>query len=156
MRILIVEDNAFNAYCLRRLLESVVAKVMVTIVNNSQAALSLMNANPADMVVIDGDLGAVQDGYCNGPELAHLLLKKFPLLPLIAWSDSDFMRDEFAVVFNQHLQSLNEYNSWTKAISLERIYKTWAYYFGEFMAGQSEAFSSQSKHVITSKSSGKR
>lgn len=145
MRILIVEDNAFNAFCLRRLLESVVAQVMVTIVNNSQAALSLINSNSPDIVVIDGDLGAaLDDQYCNGPELAGLLLKKFPHLPLIAWSDSEYMREAFTLVFNQHHQTLNEYNSWTKVISQERICKTWAYYFGEFMGGQSDAFSNQS------------
>ncbi len=141
MRILIVEDNAFNAFCLRRLLESVVSTVTVTIVSNSLEALPLINNNLPDMVVIDGDLGAANDEYCcNGPELANLLLQKFPHLPLIAWSDSELMREAFFRVFNKHRQPLNEYNSWTKAISLDRIFKTWAYYFGHFMAGQSEAF----------------
>lgn len=145
MRILIVEDNAFNAYCLRRLLESVVAQVTVTIVNNSNAALSLVNSTSPDLVVIDGDLGATRDDqFCNGPELANTLMQKYPNLPLIAWSDSEYMREAFSVVFKQNNHTLNEYNSWTKVISLERICKTWAYYFGEFMGGQSDAFASQS------------
>lgn len=141
MRILIVEDNAFNAFCLRRLLESVVTSVSVTIVNNSQAALCHIDNNSFDMVVIDGDLGAASDkAYCNGPDLAHLILQKNPLLPIIAWSDSESMREAFALVFKQYDRLYNEYNCWTKVISLERICKTWAYYFGEFMGGQSAAF----------------
>lgn len=141
MRVLIVEDNAFNAFCLRRLLESVVTSVTVTIVNNSQDAMHIINNNLPNMVVVDGDLGASDGTYCNGPELINTLLQKYPHLPIIAWSDSAQMREAFAAVFHQHDKLLNEYNSWTKVISLERICKTWAYYFGEFMGGQNAAFS---------------
>ncbi|KTD52950.1 response regulator [Legionella quateirensis] len=145
MRVLIVEDSAFNAFCLRRLLESVVAQVSVTIVNNSQTALSLINSHSPDMVVIDGDLGADSDDHCcNGPELVDILIPKYPNLPLIAWSDSEVMREAFSQVFKRHNHSLNEYNSWSKVISIDRICKTWAYYFDEFMGGQAEAFSCQS------------
>ncbi|KTD62494.1 response regulator [Legionella shakespearei] len=146
MRVLIVEDNAFNAFCLRRLLESVVASIGVTIANNSQAAMTHINNTSFDMVVIDGDLGAVSDSaYCNGPELAHIILQKNPHLPIIAWSDSESMRDAFALVFKHYDRLYNEYNCWTKVISLERICKTWAYYFGEFMGGQSAAFLTPSR-----------
>ncbi len=94
------------------------------------------------MVVIDGDLGASKDGpFCNGPELADALLHKFPQIPLIAWTDSESMRESFALVFHHHNKSYNEYNNWTKVISLERLCKTWAFYFGDFMGGQSAAFS---------------
>ena len=148
MKVLIVEDSAFNAFCLRRLLESVVTQVSVTIVNNSQAALSVINSNSPDMVVIDGDLGVTSDDQCcNGPELADILIQKYPNLPLIAWSDSEYMREAFSLVFKRHNHQLNEYNTWTKVISLDRICKTWAYYFGEFMGGQAEAFSTQSSVV---------
>ncbi len=141
MRVLIVEDNAFNAFCLRRLLESVVTSVSVTIVNNSQAALSLVHNNVPDVVIIDGDLGANDGVHCNGPVLADTLLQKYPHLPLIAWSDSLPMREAFSKIFKQHGKPLNEYNTWTKVITIERITKTWAYHFAEFMVGQSEAFS---------------
>ncbi|KGP62999.1 histidine kinase [Legionella norrlandica] len=144
MRVLIIEDNAFNAFCLRRLVESVIASVSVTIVNNSHAALSFINSHCPDIVVIDGDLGAMNDEMnCNGPELAGILLKKYPQLPIIAWSDSDTMREDFTKVFKTHGKLLNEYNSWAKVIGQERIYKTWAYYFGEFMIGQNSAFTNQ-------------
>ncbi len=143
MRVLIVEDNAFNAFCLRRLLESVVTSVSVSIVNNSQAAVSHINGNLPDMVVVDGDLGAIDELHCNGPELVNILLRRHPYLPIIAWSDSESMRDAFAVVFNQYNKPLNEYNTWTKVIGIERICKTWAYYFGAFMGGQNPAFTDQ-------------
>jgi CheY-like chemotaxis protein len=141
MHVLIVEDNAFNAYCLRRLLESLVEPISVTIVNNSQTALASIENQGTDVVVMDGDLGAEIDASnCNGPELAEIILKNYPNLPIIAWTDSDLMRETFANVFIRHGSPLNEYNSWTKAIQLERICKTWAYYFGEFMASQNSAF----------------
>lgn len=143
MRVLIVEDNAFNAFCLRRLLESVVTSVSVTIVNNSQTAMSHINNNLPDMVVVDGNLGATDGLHCNGPALTKVLLQKYPYLPIIAWTDSESMREAFAVVFNQYNKPLNEYNMWTKVISIERICKTWAYYFGEFMGGQNPAFAYQ-------------
>ncbi|HDV5711164.1 TPA: response regulator [Legionella pneumophila] len=144
MRVLIVEDSAFNAFCLRRLLESVVASISVTIVNNSQAALSFANNYCPDIVVVDGDLGASPDEMnCNGPELAGILLQKYPQLPIVAWSDSDAMREDFIKVFKSHGLFLNEYNTWPKVIGLERIHKTWAYYFGEFIGGQNPSFASQ-------------
>ncbi|MCL9684509.1 response regulator [Legionella maioricensis] len=143
MRVLIVEDNAFNAFCLRRLLESVVTSISVTIVNNSQAAMSHINSHLPDMVVMDGDLGLTDELNCSGPALTDALWQKYPYLPIIAWSDSEAMREAFAVVFNQHNKPLNEYNTWTKVISIERICKTWAYYFGEFMGGQNPAFAYQ-------------
>jgi CheY-like chemotaxis protein len=134
MRILIVEDNAFNAFCLGRLLESVMSLSTVTVVKNSHEALSLIKNNPQDMVIIDGDLSALNDGvHCNGPELAHILLQQYPHLPVIAWSDSEGMRDEFAQVFKWHEQPINEFKMWTKVVSLDRISKTCAYYFGEFV-----------------------
>ncbi len=143
MRVLIVDDNAFNAFCLCRLLESVVTSISVTIVNNSQAALSHVNDNLPDMVVMDGDLGTTDELHCNGPALTDALLQKYPYLPIIAWSDSESMREAFAVVFKQYNKPVNEYNTWTKVIGMDRICKTWAYYFGEFMGGQNPAFAYQ-------------
>ncbi|CEG55603.1 response regulator [Legionella fallonii] len=140
MRVLIVEDSAFNAFCLRRLLESEVTSVMVTIVHDSQAAMSSVNNSLPDIVIIDGDLGATDKPYCNGPELTETLLQKNPYLPIIAWSDSDTMREDFASAFMRHNRLLNEYNIWTKVVGRELICKTWAYYFDEFMSGQNAAF----------------
>lgn len=141
MRVLVVEDNAFNAFCLRRLLESVIGSVSVTIVNNSQAALLQVNSNVPDLLIIDGDLGAPNDGiHCNGPELAQVLLRKYPDLPLVAWSDSEHMREAFVRVFHQHDKVLNEYNAWTKIICQERISLTMTHYFGDFIGGQNASF----------------
>lgn len=131
MRVLIVEDNAFNAFCLRRIVESVMTSVSVTIVNNSVAALSLIQNYHPDMVIIDGDLGAASadPAYCNGPELIRILLQKYSHLPLIAWTDSDDMRQEFARVFKSYSIPVNEFNSWPKVVSKDRILNTLAYYF---------------------------
>ena len=151
MHVLIVEDNAFNAFCLRRLLESVITSVTITITNNSEAALFHIKGSVPDMVVVDGDLGAVGEGMrCNGPELADVLLHQYPNLPLIAWSDSESMRDAFAQVFRLHDKQVNDFNSWTKVVSLDCICKTWAYYFGEFMGGQGLTYTS---HSVASRSS---
>lgn len=141
MRVLIVEDNAFNAFCLRRLLESMSTSLLVTIVNNSQAALSAMQINVPDIVIIDGELGAHDGIHCNGPALADAIFQKFPHVPLIAWSDSIVMREAFSTIFKQYNRPFNEHSSWTKVISLERIRKTWAYHFEGFMGGQSNSFS---------------
>ena len=124
-----------------RLLESADPSVSVTIVNNSQTALSLINSDLPDIVIVDGDLGANDGALCNGPSLVDALLQKYPYLPLIAWSDSEPMREAFSSVFKQHNKPFNEYNTWPKVVSLERILKTHAYHFGEFIGGHSQAFS---------------
>jgi CheY-like chemotaxis protein len=141
MRVLIVEDNEFNAFCLRRLVESVMVSGRVTVVNNSNAALSLFYSNPFDLVIIDGGLGAVRGNgtYCNGPELAQILLYKYPSLPLIAWTDSTPMRQAFADIFKQHDRPINECTLWNKTVTVETIGKAWSYYFAEFLGGQNIA-----------------
>jgi len=142
MRVLIVEDNEFNAFCLRRLLESVMTSGRVTVVNNSNAALSLFYSHPFDLVIIDGGLGAVRGNgtYCNGPELAQILLYKYPHLPLIAWTDSEPMRHAFAETFKQHDRPLNDFTLWNKTVPVETICKAWTYYFAEFLGGQSTVY----------------
>ncbi|TAL58566.1 MAG: response regulator [Legionella sp.] len=134
MRVLIVEDNAFNAFCLRRLLESTIAMLSVTIVSNSQAALTLMQQQLPDLVIIDGDLGQVSEIQYNGPILADILIQKYPQLPIIAWSNSASMVQAFAHVFKHHQRSLNQYNCWSKMVNAESILQTWTHYFGESMS----------------------
>lgn len=139
MRVLIVEDNEFNAFCLRRMLESIMASGQVTVVNNSNAALSLFYANPFDLVIIDGGLGAIRGNgtYCNGPELAQILLYKYPHLPLIAWTDLASMRQDFIDIFKQHERAINDFTLWNKSVTVETIAKTWTYYFAEFQGHNS-------------------
>lgn len=144
MRVLIVEDNAFNAYCLRRLLESVLIPVDVTLVNHSQAALAFVESNEPDVVIIDGDL-AVSDGInCNGPALADMLLAKYPYLPLIAWTNSELMRDAFAQTFKQHKKPFNEHNNWSKVTTAERICRAWNYFFADSVIIQDKVFAYRS------------
>ncbi len=142
MRVLIIEDNDFNAFCLRRLLESVMTGGSVTVANNSNAALSLFYSHPFDLVIIDGDLGAVRGtgAHCNGPELAQILLYKYPHLALVAWTDSQQLRQEFSHIFKQHERVLNELSVWNKTVTVETICKTWTYYFSEFIGGQTAVY----------------
>ncbi|MBI2785544.1 MAG: response regulator [Legionella longbeachae] len=131
MRVLIIEDNAFNAFCLCRLLELVNPSSLVAIVNNSHDALSALEINIPDLVIIDGELSLIDELSTHGPQLAAQLLQKYPYLPLIVWSDSEFMRGAFAKVFIQHNRLVNEYNTWTKTVSPECIRKTLSHYFDQ-------------------------
>ncbi len=146
MRVLIIEDNAFNAFCLSRLLESVISSVAIDVVSNSQDALSFIDTHVPDLVVIDGELNLIDEFSTHGPQLAAVILQKYPHLPLITWSDSEFMRGAFAKVLIQYNRLVNEYNTWNKTVSPECIQKTWAYYFDESVA-EKHAFS----HITRSK-----
>ncbi|CDZ76033.1 Response regulator receiver domain protein [Legionella massiliensis] len=121
MQILIVEDNAFNAYCLSRLFAFINKKLEIRIVNSSFAALSYLRENNPALVILDGDLGVSDGLHCNGPALANLIWLTNPLLPIVIWSDSEAMRTAFTDVFGQHEKLINEHNCWPKVVSAERI-----------------------------------
>lgn len=131
MRVLIVEDNAFNAYCLRRLLESLNSAIKVTISSTSLAALAQMHLNAPDLVIIDGHLGNVHE-LCHGPALADQIFKKYPYVPVIAWTDSKPMREQFATIFKQHHRIMDETCVWSKMVSIERIRKSLVSQVGEW------------------------
>ncbi|WP_454784746.1 response regulator [Legionella sp. WA2024007413] len=141
MRVLIIEDNVFNAFCLSRLLESVSAPISIDVVSNSQDALSFIDTHAPDLVIIDGELNLIDEFSTHGPQLAAVILQKYPHLPLIAWSDSEFMRGAFAKVFIQYNRLVNEYNTWTKTVNQTCIEKTWAYYFDDSIGKKQPAFS---------------
>lgn len=131
MRVLIIEDNAFNAFCLSRILESINASMSIETVSNSQDALAWIESQVPDLVIIDGELNLINEFSTHGPQLASVILQKYPHLPLIAWSDSEFMRSAFAKIFSQSNRLVNEYNTWAKTVSPECIQKTLSYYFDE-------------------------
>lgn len=141
MHVLIIEDSAFNAFCLSRLLEAVAASVSITVANNSKDALSSISVNMPDLVIIDGELNLIDELSTHGPQLAAVLLQKYPHLPLIAWSDSEFMRGAFTKVFTQHNRLVNEYNTWTKTVNAECIHKTLDYYFDDLNGKIEPSFS---------------
>lgn len=127
MHILIVEDSDFNAFCLKRLLESVYPTVVrIKTVNNSLDALHACETDVFDAIIIDGDLGAGDGLCCNGAALADAILTKYPQYPIISWTDSDHWRSAFADVFRQHHKHLNETNCWPKVVTYERIRKSLA------------------------------
>ncbi|KTC91390.1 response regulator [Fluoribacter dumoffii] len=141
MRVLIIEDSAFNAFCLSRLLESVIASVSIEVVSTSQDALSFLDTQLPDLVIIDGELNLINELSTHGPQLAAVILQKYPHLPLIAWSDSEFMRSAFAKTFTQHNRLVNGFNTWAKTVTPECIKKTWAYYFDEAVNEKQQAYS---------------
>ncbi|QEY53303.1 response regulator [Legionella longbeachae] len=141
MHVLIIEDNAFNAFCLSRILETVIPSVSVTVENNSQDALSAIDNHVPDLVIIDGELNLIDELSTHGPQFAAILLQKHPHLPLIAWSDSEFMRGAFAKVFMQNNRKINEFNSWSKTVSPNDIRKTVEYYFDELTGKIAKPFS---------------
>lgn len=131
MHVLIVEDSAFNAYCLRRILEDSLPMISVDVVSNSTNALALVKHKTPDLIIIDGNLGAEDGSQCNGPTLSGILLDKYPQLPLIAWTDSEQMRTLFASIFDQFNRAMSQYNTWPKVINSERVLSTFDYYFNE-------------------------
>lgn len=144
MRVLIIEDNAFNAYCLRRLLESTHYFLNVTVAATSQMALAHLQNHCFDLMIIDGELSH-EPIPLNGPKLAQIILEKNPKQHLIAWTDSSEMKEQFTEVFNQFHHGCNEYTLWNKTISLEHIIKTLMYYFGNKMTGQHDTYCAGAK-----------
>ncbi|KTD07596.1 response regulator [Legionella jamestowniensis] len=127
MRVLIVEDNAFNAFCLTRLLTMVNKHIQTTVVGDSLSALHYIAQNEVAFIVMDGDLGATDGVYCNGPALAETIWQQTPQLPIVAWSDSELMRKAFSDIFRQYNKPLNDFNCWTKVVSQERIRQSLPY-----------------------------
>ncbi|KTD22743.1 two component sensor and regulator, histidine kinase response regulator [Legionella lansingensis] len=136
MRVLIVEDNAFNAFCLSRLLTTVDKQLQVAVVNDSLSAINYLAENDVSLVILDGDLGAADGLHCNGPALAEHIWQNDSHFPLIAWSDSECMRNAFVDIFRKYNKPLNDYTCWTKVVSQERIRQSLIY----FMAQSSERY----------------
>lgn len=132
MRVLVVEDHSFNAYCLQRLLETSVPHIKVSIVNNSLAAMTHLQKDRPDLIILDGHLGVSDGLHCNGPILADTIWKNYPQMRIISWTDSESMRQAFAAVYKQHGKSFNVYSSWSKVVNPERIRKSLAYVNGHF------------------------
>ena len=130
MHILVVEDSSFNAFCLRRLLESNLQDVDVTHVSDSLQAIKALNNQPFDLAILDGDLNAT-DGLCfNGPTLADTIIQSHPMLPLIAWSDDASFQKAFVDVFQSHHRLINDASVWPKMVTPNRIINTFQTLFG--------------------------
>ncbi len=145
MRVLIVEDNAFNAFCLSRLFETTYSPVRVTVVNNSAAAMNQIERNKPALVIMDGDLGACVP-YCNGPVLTDILWQKYPDLPVVAWTDCDAMRSAFAAVFKRHDKHFNEFNNWSKSVGVGQIQRSLVYFDEDF----AQSTATKSNRYVTS------
>ncbi|KTC70180.1 two component sensor and regulator histidine kinase response regulator [Legionella birminghamensis] len=121
MQVIIVEDHAFNAYCLTSLLQEVNPQVTVTLITNSLELNDYLSHSHADLIILDGDLGASDGLRCNGPAVADSLLQTNPMIPLIVWTSSPAMRAAFASVFAEHQLRLSDDNCWPKMVSTDRI-----------------------------------
>ncbi|ASQ44703.1 response regulator [Legionella clemsonensis] len=148
MRVLIVEDNAFNAFCLTRLLTMVNKQIQTTVVSDSLSALNYIAQNNVAFIVMDGNLGATDGIYCNGPALAETIWQQMPKLPIVAWSDSEPMRKAFADVFRQYNKPLNDYTCWTKVVSQERICQSLPYLLAQNGDSYFPAKSEKQEHSL--------
>ncbi|MDP1603489.1 MAG: response regulator [Legionella sp.] len=131
MHVLIIEDSAFNAFCLTRLMQAACPQIQVITINNSVGVLSFLEKNRPSLIILDGDLRPNDELNCNGPALADAIWSNHSnQLPIIAWTDSESMRLAFAEVFKQHKKPFNDYHYWTKVVSQKRILQTIAYLIG--------------------------
>ena len=119
--ILIVEDHAFSAFCLSRILESSLDVCQVRMVSNSVEARAAVLSEDFDLIILDGDLGAGDGINCNGPALADLLWSENPWLSIVVWSDSEKMCGAFAHVFKRHQKAFNEHFCWPKMVGKARV-----------------------------------
>lgn len=138
MHILIVDDNAFGAYCLSRLLSLVNAEVNITIVHNSQAALSAIEDKQPDWVILDGDLQAGDGIHCNGPALLDCIWSQYPDLSVVVWTDSEMMRLGFAEVFDRYNKPFTDDYSWPKMVKQNRIRRLFQIHQDAFAPGLSD------------------
>ena len=132
MQVLIVEDNVFNAFCLSRIFEVTYKQVQVTVANKSHTAMKQFEKISPALVILDGDLGADKGRSWNGPALADILWEKYPHVPVVAWTDCEQMRSNFADVFKRHNKAINEYNNWAKVVCPIHIHQSIAYLTAEF------------------------
>lgn len=121
MNILIVEDHAFSAFCLSRILESNLECCHVRIAANSVEARAAVRSEDFDLIILDGDLGAGDGIHCNGPALADLLWSENPWLSIVVWSDSEKMSAAFAQVFKRYQKAFNAHFCWPKMVGKARV-----------------------------------
>lgn len=127
MHVLIVEDNAFNAFCLTRLLQASCQHIKVSVVNNSVNAYNFFLDQVPSFVVLDGCLSVHDEQHAHGPVLADLIWTAWPKMPVIAWTNCDTTRQTFDAVFKKHKKNFNDIYCWSKVVSQTSIAKSLAY-----------------------------
>jgi len=138
MHILIVDDNAFGAYCLSRMLSVVNANVTITIAHNSLAALSAIEEKQPDWVILDGDLQAGDGIQCNGPALLDCIWSLYPDISVVVWTDSDIMNAGFADVFHRYNKPYTDDYCWPKMVKQSRIRRLFQIHEDSFAPGLSD------------------
>lgn len=129
MRILVVEDSPFNAFCMTRLLQEANPALEVSVAKNSDEALISLAKEHCSLAVLDGDLGAVVDGgLCQGPVLAVEIQKRYPKLPFVCWTDNAAMRQAFHNVFASVGIVMDNMYCWNKVIPLNEMRSILAFF----------------------------
>ncbi len=121
MRVLMVEDSAFNAFCLAQLLENICPGVEALIAKNSLDAIHFMDTSIPDLIVLDGNLEALDSNQCNGPALADFIWRQHPYMPIVAWTSHDEMVKKFKDVFFAHHKPFNDLTCWPKSLDYNRL-----------------------------------
>lgn len=128
MRILVVEDSPFNAFCITRLLQEANPALEVAVAKNSEEAMTFLSIAHYSLVVLDGDLGAIDGTLCQGPVLALEIQRRYPKLPLVCWTDNAAMRQAFRKVFASVGISMDDMYCWNKVISLSTMRSILAFF----------------------------
>ncbi len=119
MRILIVEDNSFNAFCLSRLLEATIRPAQLQVANDADKALLQLNKFRPDLLILDGDLG--KSSHYNGPMLADKIWTSSSECVIVAWTDNIERDSDFAEVFKRHNKDFDHYTRWSKNVSASEL-----------------------------------
>ncbi len=138
MHILIVDDNAFGAYCLSRLLSLVSSEVSISIVHDSEKALVAIEEKQPDWLILDGDLHAGDGIHCNGPALLDCIWTLHPDLSVVIWTDSDVMRKGFSEVFSRYNKPFTDDFNWPKMVKQSRIRRLFQIHESAYAPGLSD------------------
>ena len=110
MKVLVVEDDAFNQEVAKELITMLCPNVEVEIAGNGKEALAKMQENEFDLVFSDIDMPEM-----NGIELVKEIKSRFPNLPVVALT-------AFAVVGDKErllLEGFDDYVS--KPIEIQEL-----------------------------------
>lgn len=100
--IVLIEDNAVNVSCFKKLLEGDPSEELVRFVTASNV-LEFVKAHHKEitLVVLDGNLPPIMfDLACNGPDLAKEIIAFDSTLPIASWTDDVGMLERFRKVFH--------------------------------------------------------
>lgn len=125
MRVLLVEDNSFIAFCLTRFLKEALVDAHVSVVKDADSAYQAVTHDTPDLLILDGHLS--DDARAEtGPEIADKVWQAFPDMAIVACTDSESMKGAFKTIFERHQKAFDKDSNWPKNISdratVSRVY----------------------------------